>query len=131
MHAERGRGSARVKVRYQADADLDRRIVSAVRRHEPGIDFQFASEARSGGGLRGLLDDQVLAVAAQEGRILVTHDRRTMPRHFAEFITTRVSPGIIIIPRRMPLNVAVEWLMTIWAASEAEEWVNQILPLPR
>jgi len=120
-----------VKVRYQADADLDRRIVSAVRRHEPGIDFQFASEARSGGGLRGLLDDQVLAVAAQEGRILVTHDRRTMPRHFAEFITTRVSPGVIIIPRRMPLNVAVEWLIMIWAASEAEEWVNQILPLPR
>ena len=120
-----------MKVRYQADADLDRRLVSAVRRHEPGIDFQFASEARSGGGLAGVVDDQVLTAAAQEGRILVTHDRRTMPRHFAEFITTQVSPGVIIIPRRMLLSIAVEWLMTIWAASEAEEWVNQILPLPR
>jgi hypothetical protein len=118
-----------VKVRYQADADLDKRIVRAVRRHEPGIDFQFASEAQSGRGLSGLLDDKVLAVAAEEGRILVTHDRRTMPKHFAEFIATQVSPGVLIIPRRMPLRVAMEWLITIWTASEAEEWVNQIVPL--
>jgi hypothetical protein len=120
-----------VKVRYQADADLDRRIVSAVRRHEPGIDFQFASAAQSGRGLKGLLDDQVLTIAAQEGRVLVTHDRRTMPRYFAEFITTHVSPGVLLIPRRMQLSSAVEWLITIWAASEAEEWVNQIVPILR
>ena len=120
-----------MKVRYQADADLDRRIVNAVRRRESDIDFRFASEARSGRGLKGLLDDAVLAIAAEEGRILVTHDRRTMPRHFAAFITTHVSPGVLIIPRRMQLRDAVEWLITIWAASEAEEWLNQILPIPR
>ena len=54
-----------------------------------------------------------------------------MPRHFAEFITKEVSPGVIIIPQKMPLAVAVEWLVIIWAASEAEEWVNQIVPLSR
>jgi len=120
-----------VKVRYQADADLNRRIVRATLRREPGIDFQLASAARAGAGLKGLLDDQVLAVATQEGRLLVTHDRRTMPRHFAEFITKEVSPGVIIIPQKMPLAAAVEWLVIIWAASEAEEWVNQIVPLSR
>ena len=105
--------------------------MSAVRRNEPHIDFRFASEARSGGGLKGLVDDAVLAIAAEEGRILVTHDRRTMPGHFAEFITTHESPGVLIIPRRMQLSDAVEWLITIWTASEAEEWLNQILPIPR
>jgi len=35
------------------------------------------------------------------------------------------------MPQRMLISVAVEWIMTIWAASEAEEWVNQILTLPR
>jgi hypothetical protein len=120
-----------MKVRYQADADLDGRIVRAVRRHEPRIDFQFASAAQSGQGLTGLPDDQVLAVCAQEGRILITHDRRTMPTHFAEFIATQVSPGVFIVPRGMPLPVAVEWLLTIWEASEAEEWVNTIFPIPR
>jgi hypothetical protein len=120
-----------VKVQYQADADFDRRIVRATRRCEPAIDFRFASEARSGAGLRGLSDDQVLALAAQEGRLLVTHDHRTMPRHFAEFITTQESLGVLIIPQRMPVGVAVEWLVTIWAASEAEEWVNRVVFLSR
>ena len=120
-----------MKVRYQADADLDKRIVRAVRRQEPLIDFQFASEARSGQGLAGLLDDQVLSVAAQDGRLLVSHDRRTMPIHFAEFLTTQDSPGVIVVPRGMPLNAVTEWLVTIWAASEAEEWINTIFVIPR
>jgi len=120
-----------MKVRYQADADLDKRIVRAVRRQEPSIDFQFASEARSGQGLAGLLDDKVLPVAAQDGRMLVTHDRRTMPIHFAEFVATQRSPGVIVVPRGIPLSVAAEWLITIWAASEAEEWVNTIFVIPR
>ena len=71
-----------MKIRFQADADLNAEIVAGVLRREPGIDFQTADEAR----LRGLLDPEVLALAAQENRILVTHDRRTMPRHFADYL---------------------------------------------
>ena len=26
------------------------------------------------------------------------------------------------MPQRMLISVAVEWIMTIWAASDAEEW---------
>ena len=126
-----GPGKLDMKVRHQADADLDKRIARAVRRQEPSIDFQFASGARLGQGLAGLLDDNVLSVAAQDGRILVTHDRRTMPIHFAEFIATQVSPGVIVIPRGIRLSVAVEWVITIWAASEAEEWVNKMFVIPR
>jgi hypothetical protein len=120
-----------VKVRFQTDANFDRRIVRATWRREPAIDFQLATAACGGAGLRGLLDAQVLAVAAQEGRLLLSHDHHTMPRHFGDFITTQASPGVIILPQRMLISVAVEWIMTIWIASEAEEWINQILILPR
>lgn len=61
-----------MKIRFQADADLNEDIVSGVRRREPSIDFQTASEA----GLKGLHDAIVLELAAREGRILVSHDRR-------------------------------------------------------
>jgi predicted nuclease of predicted toxin-antitoxin system len=37
--------------------------------------------------LEGLSDPEVLALAAELNRILVTHDRQTMPRHFGEFLT--------------------------------------------
>ena len=71
-----------MKPRFKADADLNQMILLASTRREPGIDFQTAVAA----GLSGLSDPEVLAISAQEGRILVTHDRKTMPKHFADFI---------------------------------------------
>ncbi len=72
-----------MKVRFQADADLNEILVQAVLRREPSIDFQTAQAA----GLQGLSDKDVLALAARAGRLLVTHDRKTMPRQFAEFMS--------------------------------------------
>ena len=47
-------------IRFQADNDLDQRIVIATRRLEPLIDFQTAPEA----GLHGRTDPEVLTQAA-------------------------------------------------------------------
>ncbi|HEX5731719.1 MAG TPA: DUF5615 family PIN-like protein [Blastocatellia bacterium] len=69
-----------MKIRFQADADLNEDIFTGVLRREPGIDFQTAEEA----DLRSLNDYQVLKLAADQGRVLVTHDRKTMPRQFAD-----------------------------------------------
>jgi hypothetical protein len=80
--------------------------------------------------LHGRADPEVLALAAQEGRILVTHDRRTMPGHFEIFIATQTSPGVIIVARTLPIGQAAAWLHLLWAASEAEEYVNAIYSLP-
>jgi predicted nuclease of predicted toxin-antitoxin system len=65
-----------MKIRFQADADLNEDMVLGLTRLEHQIDFQTASEA----GLRGLSDLDVLSCAARDNRILVSHDRRTMPR---------------------------------------------------
>jgi len=113
-------------VRFQADADLNAEIVTGVRRREPNIDFQMADEIN----IRRLRDPEVLALAAQKNRILVTHDRRTMPRHFADFILHHSSPGVFIIAQTMSVRVAIEELLLVWAASESEEWRNLIVELP-
>ena len=80
-------------VRFQADADLNQIIVTSLLRREPIIDFQSATAA----GLQGLTDGEVLALAAQQERILVTHDRKTMPRQFADFITTNGSSVLSVL----------------------------------
>ncbi len=113
-------------VRFQADADLNQVILVATIRREPAVDFQTAMAA----GLEGLNDVEVLARAARDGRILVTHDQKTMPRHFANFIATQKSPGVLIIPQHLPVVAVVDDLLLIWLASEAQEWINTIRFLP-
>lgn len=115
-----------MKPRFQADNDLDQRIVVATKRLDPGVDFQSASAL----GLHDVDDPDVLALAAGEGRILVTHDRKTMPDHFREFISSRDSPGIIIVSQSLPIGRAAELLHLLWAASEPEEYRNIIYDLP-
>jgi hypothetical protein len=57
-----------VKVRFLADADLNRDIVRGVLRREPSLDFLTAQAA----GLRALKDLDVLALAAEQQRVLVS-----------------------------------------------------------
>ena len=113
-------------IRFQADADLNQIIVSAVMRRAPAIDFRTATAA----GLAGVDDAEVLARAARDGRILVTHDQRTMPRHFGEFVQAQRSPGLLVVPQHLPLREVADDLILIWTATDADEWINRIVFLP-
>jgi hypothetical protein len=75
-------------------------------------------------------DLEVLRISAGEGRILVSHDVRTMPRFFDQFISRQSSPGLILIPQKLALSTAIEELVLLWSASEAHEWENRICFLP-
>jgi hypothetical protein len=114
-----------MRIRFQADADFTNIIVAAAVRRFPEIDFGVAVLA----GLAGLTDAEVLALAAKDGRVLVTHDQTTMPAHFGTFIGSTKSPGVIVVPQSLATRQVVE-LALIWAATDAEEWVNGIVYLP-
>jgi predicted nuclease of predicted toxin-antitoxin system len=115
-----------MKVRYQADADLNQKIVAAVLRLEPTIDFHTSHAA----SLEGVEDREVLRIAARDGRVLITHDKATMPDAFGEFVQSSESPGVIVISRGYKLADVAEELVLIWATSESEEWVNRIVYIP-
>lgn len=78
----------------------------------------------------GLNDREVLAIAAASGRVLVTHDRKTMPEHFAAFIAVQRSAGVLVVPQKMAISRAAEELILVRTASEAEEWIDRIYCLP-
>ena len=115
-----------MRPRFQADADFNRKILSGIRRREPSIDFQSARD----GNIIGLTDPEVLLAAAEDHRILVSHDRRTMPGYFAKFIGMRSSSGVIILSQSLAVGSAIEELLLIWAATGAEEWTNVISSIP-
>jgi hypothetical protein len=71
-----------MRPRFQADADFNQKIVLGLRRRARAVDFGDAHAA----GVIGLPDPDVLPKAADLGRILISHDRKTMPAHFARFL---------------------------------------------
>jgi hypothetical protein len=114
-------------IRFLADADLNHAIVKGCRRHEPAIDFLSANEAK----LEGVPDADVLAIAAEQDRILVTHDRQTMPQHFGSFLMSgRSSPGVFLVSQQVPIGEVIDSLTLIWAASDIAEWKNRIVNIP-
>jgi hypothetical protein len=50
-------------------------------------------------------DPEVLEIAAESGRILVSHDRKTMVRHFMDFADQRSSPGLIIVSQDLDIGL--------------------------
>jgi hypothetical protein len=90
------------------------------------VSFLQAFEAHA----EGKDDLAVLSIAAEAGRILVSHDVRTMPRYFHQFVGQQSSPGLILIPQRLALGTAIEDLLLLWTASEDSEWINRICYLP-
>jgi hypothetical protein len=115
-----------VKIKYLADENLRQGIVLGVQRREPGVSFFRAPDL----GMTGKDDLTVLRLAAQEQRILVSHDLKTLPRHFGQFVARQSSPGVFLIPQNLSLNRAIEELILLWAASEASEWENLLVFLP-
>jgi hypothetical protein len=115
-----------LKARLLADADLHPGIVSGLRKRIPSIAFQ---------GAQGVIPDampdhQVLAFAASQGSVLVSHDFKTMPKHFRVFARERVSPGLILIPQRLPIGTAIDELQLVWECYEEPQFVNNVIYLP-
>ncbi|MEK7833845.1 MAG: DUF5615 family PIN-like protein [Acidobacteriota bacterium] len=116
-----------MKIRFQADNDFNQKVIDAILLRESAIDFQTAPAI----GLHlGVPDDQVLAIATKEGRIVVSHDKKTMPTHFADFIASQSSPGLFIVSRKLTIAQTADWLILYWAATKADEHFNLITYIP-
>lgn len=113
--------------RFQADNDLRSAIRTGVLRSEPAIDFRSAQTAL----LDGVPDEIVLQICAAENRILVSHDVRTMPGVLERHIRSgRDCSGLLIVPQDSPTAAVIESILTIWVASEMDEWQNRLGWLP-
>lgn len=114
-------------IRFLADEDFRRPIVIGLRRLQQALDIQTAAEV----GILGLPDRSVLAHAARDGRILLSHDINTMPVHFDVFLADGLqSPGLLLIAQTLPIGQAIEVLVLVWEASRLSEWRNRRVYLP-
>ena len=112
--------------RFQADADLNPAIGRGLRKREPAIDFRGAASAIPD----GTLDPEVLQIAADAGRVLVSRDVSTMFDHFERFVAEHESPGVLLFPSGRSIGSVIEGLLMVWLNWAPEELRNQVRWLP-
>lgn len=82
-------------------------------------------------GLSGADDPKILEWAAEEDRVLLTHDVSTMTHYAYKRIQEGKSmPGIIEIGQYIPIGSAIENIIFLTELSLDNEWEGQILYLP-
>ena len=114
-------------VHFLADEDLDSDIIESLRSREPAIDILDSKEA----GFRGVKDPVLLEVAAQQDRILISHDRRTMTRYFRERLAAgKSSPGLFMRSTADRLGKVIESIVLVWTASQLADWRDTVVYLP-
>jgi hypothetical protein len=110
-----------------ADENLNHDVVRGLRRARPDLDLLTVREA----GLVGASDPDVLAWAADQGRVVVSHDVQTL----VGFAYERVAggqgmPGVIIVSDRMDVGRAIEDVLIVVECSDEGELEGQVRFVP-
>jgi len=114
-------------LRLLFDENVNQRILRGLKLRLPELDYVLAQEV----GLKGSADPDVLAWAATHGRILITHDLKTIPRYAYERVAAGESmPGVIAFAESLPVGQAIEELAIVIECSRQSEWENQAVHLP-
>ncbi len=80
---------------------------------------------------KGTSDPKILCWCEEQGFVLVTNNRKSMPDHLSEHLATgRHIPGIIELNPKMGIGETIEELALIWEASDPNEYQDTILYLP-
>lgn len=110
-----------------SDENFNGDVVRGLFLRSPNLDLIRVQDV----GLRQMDDAEILAWAAVDDRILLTHDRATMP-DFAYARLTKAEPmaGMFVVNDRMPIRQAIDELLLLIDYSEPAEWKDTVLYLP-
>ena len=114
-------------IRFLADEDFDGRIVRGLLRQLPHLDIVRVQDV----GLQSATDAEILAFAARENRVVLTHDVTTMSAFAYRRTNEGLSmSGVFEIAQELPVGLAIEELILIAECSLENEWQGQVRYLP-
>ncbi len=120
-----------MKPRFLADENIDRDLLLGLIRVNAEIDVIRVVIRVQDVGLRTEDDRTILEWAANEGRILLTHDTATVPDFAHERVRQGLSmPGVFIISTALPMGRVIDDIALAAGASHAGEWRNRVNYLP-
>jgi hypothetical protein len=114
-------------IKLLADENLDNTIIRGLLRRDSDIDIVRVQDI----GLSGEDDPIVLEWAAEQGRVLLTHDVATITRYAYERLANNLAmPGVIEIHTDAPIGRVIEDLFIILECGVPEDLNGQIYYLP-
>lgn len=114
-------------MKFLADENFDGAVFRGLVRHLPDLDLVRVQDV----GLTAADDPSILEWAAREGRILLTHDRRTMPGYAYRMMADgKKLAGMIVMKPNLPVGQIIADIELIEACSTSEDWVDKVIDLP-
>ena len=113
--------------RLLSDENFNGEILRGLLLRHPALDVVRTQDV----GLEGVDDSAVLAWAAEQNRVLLTHDRATMPDYAYQRIAMNARmPGLIVVNDRHPVRQVIDQISLLATCSAQEEWDSIVLYLP-
>jgi len=110
-----------------ADENFNNDILRGLLRRDPSLDIVRIQDV----GLTKAPDPVVLEWAAQENRVLLTHDRNTITKFaYERVVAGKPMPGVIEVSRSVPTNTAIDDILLLTLTSNSGDWEGQIIYLP-
>lgn len=114
-------------LRLASDENFNGDIIRGLLLRQPDLDIVRVQDA----ALQEAGDPTVLAWAAANHRVLLTHDRKTMP----DFAYQRVAegkhmPGLVVVNNRLPLGRAIDEILLLVQCTLEVEWEGSVFRLP-
>ena len=114
-------------IKLAADENFNGKILRGMRRRSPEIDIVRVQDSP----VFEADDPSVLAWAAQENRVLLTHDIRTMSTFALDRIENGLPmPGLFQVSQTAAINQVIEDVILLATCSHEGEWNGQIYYLP-
>lgn len=114
-------------LRFLSDENFNGDIVRGLFLRQPQLDLLRVQDV----GLHTLSDPEILDWAANNDRIILTHDRATMPDFaYDRLLKGQQMTGLFVVNDRMATRQAIDELLVLHDCSEQSEWHGIVLYLP-
>jgi hypothetical protein len=113
-------------LRLLSDENFNGEIVRGLFRTQADLDLVRVQDV----GLLGVDDPAILAWAAENNRVLLTHDRATVPAFAHDRVRAEEPmPGVFIVDDRAAIGQAIDDVLLFALCSEQGEFEGQVLYL--
>lgn len=114
-------------IKILTDQNFNGRILRGLALRIPTLDVVRTEDL----GLRAASDPDLLKWAAEQDRVVLTHDEKTFDVFaYARMANGEKMTGVIIVPSQTPIGQAIDDLVIVITCKFENEWENNITRIP-